>query len=304
MSWRERLSRLASFAAETANTRRVRVAGQVLLAGGLVFVLIRLRSIWGEGDINLESVRWPLLAGAAVVALSAIVASGFVWLAILECLGVATRRAWAGIFLQAQVAKYVPGSLWQYAGRAALARTLGIPMGPFTRSLPVELAASASAAAIFSILLVGWWGAAIVVALFGLVALADVLAPTRLVWRATLRGTLFYGAVWLLVSLSFCLTAAAFISVPAADLPIYAGAFAVAWIVGLVAVYAPGGIGVREAVLVALLRGKIGSADALVVAAASRGVLTSADLLGAAVGRVILRGARRSTDAAGAPPAP
>ena len=57
------------------------------------------------------------------------------------------------------------------------------------------------------------------------------------------------------------------------------GTFAVAWLAGLLAIYAPGGLGVREAVLVALLPGRIGAADALVVAAASRLILILVDVL-------------------------
>jgi hypothetical protein len=299
MTSRERLVGLASTVATALTARRARLVGQVLVFGGLVFVLIRLRSIWSEGDITLDNVRWAYLAGAAAVALCGLAASGLVWVKILEWLGVATRRAWAGIFLQAQLAKYVPGSVWQYAGRATLGRTSGVPMRPLAESLPVELAASAGAAGIFSILLVGWWGAVGVVALLGAAALAHVLLRGRRVWHAAFGGTLLYGFVWLFVSASFCLTALAFVRVPVEDLPTYAGAFAVAWLVGLVAVYAPGGIGIREAVLVALLRDKLGSADALLVAAASRGVLTAADLLGAVAGRVILRRAPRPSDVAG-----
>jgi uncharacterized membrane protein YbhN (UPF0104 family) len=77
--------------------------------------------------------------------------------------------------------------------------------------------------------------------------------------------------------------------VPSHDLPAYVGAFAIAWIVGFVAIYAPGGIGVREAVLVALLRGRLGSADALVLAVTSRLVLAVVDVVAAAAGAVILR---------------
>jgi uncharacterized membrane protein YbhN (UPF0104 family) len=197
------------------------------------------------------------------------------------------------------VAKYVPGSVWQYAGRAALARSHGVPMRPFAKSLPIELLASACAAAAFSILLVGWWGVIAVLVVFALVVTADALSPDG-ARRAALRATGLYGATWVLVSLCFCLAARAFVDVPTSDIPFYAGAFAASWVVGLVAVYAPGGLGVREAVLVALLRGKIGSADALVVAAASRGVLTFVDLFGAIAGHRILRGARRSSDVADA----
>ena len=48
----------------------------------------------------------------------------------------------------------------------------------------------------------------------------------------------------------------------------------------MVVVFAPGGIGVREAVLVALLAPRVGHTDAIVVAAASRILLTRADLVG------------------------
>jgi glycosyltransferase 2 family protein len=48
----------------------------------------------------------------------------------------------------------------------------------------------------------------------------------------------------------FWLTARALVTVRIHDLPVYAGAHGVAWLVGFVAVYAPGGLGVREAVLV------------------------------------------------------
>ena len=50
----------------------------------------------------------------------------FAWLAILGSLGVRTQPSWAGIFFQAQLGKYIPGSVWQYASRAAVARRHGI----------------------------------------------------------------------------------------------------------------------------------------------------------------------------------
>jgi hypothetical protein len=48
------------------------------------------------------------------------------------------------------------------------------------------------------------------------------------------------------------------------------------------------GIGVREAMIVVLLRSRLGSADALVVAAASRGILIAVELAAAAVGFLLL----------------
>jgi glycosyltransferase 2 family protein len=287
---REQLERFAVRSTELATTRRIRVAAQLLLAAGLVFVLLRLRSIWRDSNIDLGRIGWGWLLGAIALGACGIVGSAFVWLEILRGLGAQPRRRWAGIFLQAQLGKYVPGSLWQYAGRTALARTHGIPLRVVGKSLPIELVATMCSAAAFSILLLGWWGLLGVAAVLGAALLAaSQLDEDRVALRTTGRTSLLYAAIWPLIGASFWMTARAFVHVPADDLPIYTGAFTAAWIVGLLAIYAPGGLGVREAVVVAILRSKIGTADAVVIAAASRGVFTLVDLSAAGVAFFALR---------------
>jgi len=99
-----------------------------------------------------------------------------------------------------------------------------------------------------------------------------------------------YALVLFAIGAGFWLTAHALLGVPFDDLLVYAGAFSAAWVVGVVAVFAPGGLGVREAMLVAILHGRLGSADALVLAAVSRGILTLVDLLAAGVGVLLISG--------------
>ena len=282
-----------------ANARRVQIAAQLLLAGGLIFVLLRLHSIWSDSHVSLARVHWLWLAGAFALTASSVGASGFIWLVILRALGVPTRSRWAGMFFQAQLGKYIPGGLWQYAGRSALARAYGIPMRAVATSLPIELAATACGGVAFCSLLLGWVGLIGVFVFLGVALLADAATRSR---RAALhagaRASVLYGAVvWPLLSVGFWMTAHGFGRASAADLPTYLGAFSAAWVVGLVAIYAPGGLGVREAVLVALLRGKIGSADALVVALASRAILTLVDLAAAGAGFTALRRGGRSLTA-------
>jgi uncharacterized membrane protein YbhN (UPF0104 family) len=194
------------------------------------------------------------------------------------------------IFFQSQLGKYIPGSIWQYAGRAAIARVHGVPTQPVVVSMPIEFAASAVAAGSMAGLLLGWWGAAVIAAV-ALVLLA-LERPARSRGRpapAMVRGTLLYLPVWLLLGAGFWLCAHGLPGVPGHDLPMYVGAFAVAWLAGLLAVFAPGGLGVREAVLVALLASRIGAADALVVASASRLTLIFVDIVFAAVATAVLR---------------
>jgi glycosyltransferase 2 family protein len=285
---REHLRRVAAIALELATARRVRVAAQLLLAAGLVFVGLRLHSIWHDSHVDLGEVDWWAAAGALVLAVGAVAATAAVWLLILRGLGVKTERRWAGIFFQAQLAKYIPGTVWQYAGRTGLARGRGIPLRPVAVSLPVEIAASIGAAGVVSLLVFGaWWIPAV---------LTLTAAPPLILRRASRNAVRAAAAVfplnvgvWIAIGVSFWLTASALVHTPLHDLPVYVGAFTIAWLVGFVSVYAPGGIGVREAILVVLLRGRLGSADALVVAAAFRGVLTLVDLAAAGTGVLLVR---------------
>jgi glycosyltransferase 2 family protein len=309
VAWRERVLHLGATAIAVANARRVRIAAQLLLLAGLVFVLLRLRSIWRDSHIDLHHVGWAAVTGAVLLAACAMAASAFIWMAILRQLGAPTRARWVGVFFQAQLGKYIPGSVWQYAGRTALARAHQIPVRPVAISLAVEFAGSMAGAAVLSLLVFGWWGAIAVPVVLVAVALALRLrsdASGRGAGRVALRTTSLYIAAWPLTGISFWLVGRALFDAPLRDMAVYVGAFAAAWAVGVIAVYAPGGLGVREAVLVAILRGKIGSADALVLAAASRVVLAFVDVVLAGSGALLLRRSvgRPPSNAALIPPSP
>lgn len=295
---RERLLRLGAKAADCATVKGVRVAGQVLLFAGIVFVVLRVRSLWHGSHIALANVNWGALVASFAVATLGTVAAAVVWLAILRGLGVRTQLRWTGIFFKAQLAKYIPGSVWQYAGRAAVARTYGIPVRPVGLSLPIEFAASAIAAGSMATFLLGWWGGLAVVAVAIALICAERVAGDRRTVFVTIQATLLFLPVWLVLGASFWLCARGLVAVPAHHIAFYIGAFAVAWLAGLVAVYAPGGLGVREAVLVALLSSRIGAADALVIAAASRLTLILVDVVLAALAAAARRRDRAPLDIA------
>jgi uncharacterized membrane protein YbhN (UPF0104 family) len=307
MVLRERVQLLVTRGTALATNRRVRIAAQVLLLGGVVFVLFRLGSLWRNSHVAWGAVRWLPLVGALLVAIAAVMGAAVTWNRILRALGVETRPRWAGVFLQAQLAKYVPGGVWQYAGRLALSRSEDIPVKAVTMSLPIELAGTVLAGGLLSLLAAGPWGLA--AAAFALASVLSLSALGRAetaitavrrwfgggdggggaVPRALVASLIPYVAITALLGVTLWLVADALFGVPWGDLPFYIGAFSIAWLTGLVAVFAPGGLGVREAILVALLRGRLGTADAVVLATLSRAVLTIADLLGACVGVLILR---------------
>ena len=286
---RERLHRLGATVVERATERRVRVLAQVLLVAAAVFVGLKVRSIWHGGHIELANVDWLALVGSFSLAVLGTAAGALIWLVILDGLGVKPRLRWAGLFFQAQLGKYIPGSVWQYAGRAAVARVNGIPVGPVGVSLGVEFAAAAIAAGAMAGFLLGWWGALIIAAVAVFLVAVGRPRRSRLPVVVTIKATLLYLPAWLLLGASFWLCARGLVAIPAGDLALYMGAFAIAWLAGLLAIYAPGGLGVREAVLVALLHGRIGTADALVVAASSRLILILVDVLLAGISTAAIR---------------
>jgi hypothetical protein len=298
---RERVLRIGATLADHATTRRARALAQLLLVAALVFVALRARSLWHGSHIDWSGVDWVALAGAFVLGAAGTAAGALIWLVILRGLGVRTERRWVWLFFQTQLAKYIPGSVWQYAGRTAVARTYGLPVGAVATSLPIEFVAAAIAAGATGAFLLGWWGVAVIAAVA--IVLLVIERPSRgrpPAVPTTIRATLLYVPAWLMLGASFWLCAHGLVSAPTEDLAFYIGTFAIAWLAGLVAIYAPGGIGVREAVLVALLAGRIGAADALVIAAASRLILIIVDVLLAGIATAALRRGRPRLDAADA----
>jgi hypothetical protein len=88
------------------------------------------------------------------------------------------------------------------------------------------------------------------------------------------------------------------------------GGYALAWAVGFLIIFFPGGIGAREVALIAVLAPVMPSGSALVVALASRVVMTVGDLAWAGAGLAIGRSssgrrrASRPAEPAGRQPSP
>jgi uncharacterized membrane protein YbhN (UPF0104 family) len=74
--------------------------------------------------------------------------------------------------------------------------------------------------------------------------------------------------------------------------------FAAGYIVGLLALFAPGGVGVRELVYVALLAPVVGSGGALALSIAARLLLTATEAIAAVVVMFVDRRKELSVDGA------
>jgi uncharacterized membrane protein YbhN (UPF0104 family) len=210
----------------------------------------------------------------------------------------AAARVWS----LANLGRYVPGKVWSVAGLVVLAQQAGVESGPAAASAFVLQAISLGT------------GVAVVAAVapgsapplrLAAAGLAAVLTLAVLVWPPTANrlgrlvnataplgplrpSAVFAGAV--LTVLSWGTYGAAFWMltrglVPDTPVPLTTavGVFTLGYILGVLALFAPGGVGVRELVLIGLLAPFLGSGGAVAVTVASRLLLTVLEAIAALV---------------------
>lgn len=297
-------------AAPGRGSPRLRWARRVLALAAVVGVgLALLSAVEDAGEVALPGVGRLLVAGGFVAL--GVLAAGAAWAVLVPGPGV---LALLPGFLLAQLARYVPGSVWQGVGQVLDAHRLGVGRGAASVAFVVQLATQLVGAGLVGTLAVlrpelgGWRWAALagvlpVVLLWrplltAVLRLATRLAPRRLghlpdtlpSQLRILAATGFGVVTALVLGLGF----AVLLPDPSglAGLLGAVGVFAAAWVVGFLVVPLPAGLGVRELVLVVGLTGigpsGIGLSDAATtgagaVAGAAPGALSTAVVLTAAV---------------------
>lgn len=263
-----------------------------------------------------ELARWSpspgLLLLASTLLLGVYLGHALLWRRIVSDLGVGRPRlsATVRVFFLANLGRYLPGRIWQIAGMAYLGRQAGLTaMGATAAAALGQLTFLITGAAFLTLLLPGWAGplpvivaSALLASLAGAVLwlrvsprarrlrawtrarlgrpAADALGLVgRIRPRKALAWVLAYGATWALLGVAFVLFVTAFVPEAAGEARHLAGALAASYLTGYIAIFAPGGIGVREAVMTVLLDQVVPTSAALLIAVASRIWFTAVELL-------------------------
>ncbi len=264
------------------------MGGRLLAVAGVVFVLLRL---WAhEGEIKpaaIEASVWVMVAMLALVygASNLMLAMG--WRSLLQHLGVPVTALWAlRVYGVSQIAKYVPGNIFHLAGRQALGAAAGLPQWPLAKSTLWELGLIVATGSVFGLLTlpllienasVSASAALFVMALLvGTVVLKQVFGramAAAFAWHAfflILSGVVFVGLVEL-----FTVP----VAVESKDWLPLVGAYVLAWLIGLVALGAPAGVGVRELVLLFLLKSMVSESNLLLIVLIGRVMTVAGDIL-------------------------
>jgi hypothetical protein len=227
------------------------------------------------------------------------------WGMILRALGEPVRVVPAArIWLASEACRWLPGSLWSFGSRAVLATRRGLDGPVVAASLALELVVTAIAWGVVAALgcrslripagraihdpatAAAWVvGAAVIAGAVGYGAsrssrvrsrLAGLLGRLRELRRAGIDGAelfksfLFYIAMGLLNGATLVVIVRAFPGGTGCPIGAVIAANAVAWLVGFFALFAPGGLIVREACLASLLAPWMTPGQAIAIALAWR----------------------------------
>ncbi len=257
---------------------------------GLLTVSFGLLGIWMWG----QALIWHLLTITAGVSIP-------------------LSRATAAWFYS-QLGKYIPGKVFLYLGRLHFYVREGRQAGPVTVAFGVEFVGNL-AASVFTVLIAGivldvpgfdryrWVLVGALIAflvslhprLIGwMIALAARALrrqpfPLTLTYAQMLRYMAFYVVNWLLFGAALYVFIRSFYPLELSSILYLTGAFSFASMMGLVVVFAPSGLGVREGILALFLNRVMPTSVALVVALASRVWLTIIELLAAGVVFLLIR---------------
>ncbi|MBF4514377.1 flippase-like domain-containing protein [Plantibacter sp. VKM Ac-2885] len=253
---------------------------------------------------------WIVASGAA--GFTGVALSMLAWRAIVIAFGhrISVRDAGYVVFVS-QIGKYIPGGVWPIVAGSQLGRRAGLPTATTVVTLTAQLGVSLVTGSTLAVgALFGFpalreyaW-VLVVLVVIGVVALLPPVMRRVLGWMFTvmkrrdelpeLRTLPLLSAVgWSLASWAafglhlWCIVSALGTLDVAAILPAICG-YALAWVVGFLAVIAPAGAGVREAILALVLANTVTASSILGIVLVSRFVLIVVDV--AVCGYAVVRG--------------
>lgn len=260
---------------------------------------LQLRQSWQQlRGVDLHIIPIIIAMFLGIVSLSM---SAMLWHLTMRRMGAQIQLSAAmRVWFTSQIARYAPGNVWHFAGRAYLACQHGVDTQVTSVSMLLELLQTITAALVVAAAaLLVWRQQTLILWLLLLVPLFACYLQPQLLQRAlswslrrigrqvtyftlTSRDLLAllpgYCGAWMLYGCGLYALALAIYPLPLTDLPALSGSFAIAWMIGFLSVITPSGLGVREGVLGYLLGLFMPTHVALLLAVLARIWLTTAEL--------------------------
>ncbi|WP_156326138.1 lysylphosphatidylglycerol synthase domain-containing protein, partial [Nonomuraea sp. SBT364] len=272
------------------------------LAVALGFGGWAVASQWDAVAEGFAALSWPMLGGALVAVVAALLGAMLTWRTLLADLGSKLPlRPAAKVFFVGQLGKYIPGTVWPMLAQMEMGRDLGVPRArsaaAFFLMMPIQLATGL----LVTLVTLGWerfgWLLLLVPVLlvllepkvinavigFGLRRLRREPLERPLTRRGMLAALGWAVAGWT------CYGVHLYFITPDVGLVFAVAAFALSWCLGIMTFVVPAGAGVREAAMVVALAPVMDSGRAIAVALCSRVVIVVGDLICAGLAGIAAR---------------
>ena len=287
--------------------RKAFILGQWILAAAIVWYAIRaLQGQWRNAAARLGSLdpQWTVIGLSAAIVLFTYILLIDAWRRVVIASGDQLSFGTAArIWFVSNLGKYVPGKVWSIAAMTMMARQNSVsPVVAAGSSVLMQVVSIATGIGV--VLVTGAQAldqprvavlAAVILAL--LLLATPRMMPSAIGYAARLAGreivvpplaasTVLLAALrsaisWIAYGLAFKLFVRGLLGTAAGATTSYIAVYAASYIIGFLALFAPGGAVVRESAMVTgMLRlGLAGQVDAVAIAVASRLWLTVLELL-------------------------
>lgn len=306
----------------TSRGRKPWMIAAQLIAFGLVlwFLGRQAQQYWGSIRTLHVTVAWGPLTLASVLTAAMYLMLVATWQHSIGWWGATfTWRDAARIWFASNLARFVPGGVWQFAGIAAMSAKRGVSavsangaailqqvviivsglaltlftapelLGPaIQRYIPSGLAPAIGTSVLLGFVYLFPRSASALAARAERVAGGPVRWPAPPVRQFAVHAGLML-VMWLVYGVAFWLFGRSLFGAEGPGIGPSIAIYTAAYVAGIVAVVAPAGFGVREAALTAALTPVIGGEKALVMALASRVWLFAVELVTAAIVLLFVR---------------
>ncbi|MEM7454498.1 MAG: lysylphosphatidylglycerol synthase transmembrane domain-containing protein [Planctomycetota bacterium] len=291
-------------------------AFQMLLGIAVLGLIVKSTMVLLPGCTLVPDFTSPWFAIAVILAIVYRIINAYGWALVLHAMkmkvnGLQATRIW----LHAESRRWLPGGVWGYASRAVQAGRLGVPAKVASASMLIELLLTMAAALLLFVPVFLFCREDFLEALgslagyeqvfwIGLIAIAAMCGVTWVVRKklakkfeavkqrvALIRGLEFdyrrmmsaLGFYLLMGCLNGAVTWCLIASMTLDQYPpviVVIAATSFAWVVGFLAVFAPGGMVVREAMFATILGLWIPYSTALAIAVLARVIQLAAEVIG------------------------
>ncbi len=251
----------------------------ILIAIIIVFFFIKsFISNWSAIKGYLITINVRLFIVSLIIYAAVFFLTGWNWTTMIENFnGGVNKKKYIHFFLYSSLARYIPGGIWNIAGRVYLCEKDGMRKGATAFSIVFEHVFQIMSSGVFLILLIAneklfgsYTGIGVILGTISVIIfpffikkvvfhflnskdIVDSALCEVFTFRFYLRYMIRYCGVWLLTGISIICLVFSFLSIDLSQMKILALSYPVSWVIGFLSP-TPNGMGTKEGMMIFFLR--------------------------------------------------